>query len=216
MQVLGFIKRSKVAYTLDILKVRSTRISSLHKQWHSFQTHPHSHQHFSSPLSTSTYPHSTLHNPKGLRDAKMVALTRYVRADNAAPRLGILAPDLEGAYCTWTAIPFADQYHIHRFPVMHHASDVSEEVLEERRGLMDTFIESMFLDDDEDANLNPAMQRLFECITTRAVYPDEEVEDIHEKHARTLVPDPSIVESSQATVDVLKAAFKLTVVDYIS
>ncbi|XP_068705465.1 X-ray repair cross-complementing protein 5-like [Montipora foliosa] len=115
-----------------------------------------------------------------------VAIVRYCRAKNAAPKLGFLAPHIKQNYecLLFTALPFSED--------IRHFSFASLEVKKtwvpsgEQKDAVDNLITSMDLTNaqhDEDGRpiealkckttFNPVRQRVFQCIQHRALNPDD-------------------------------------------
>ncbi|XP_015762651.1 PREDICTED: X-ray repair cross-complementing protein 5-like [Acropora digitifera] len=115
-----------------------------------------------------------------------VAIVRYCRAKNAAPKLGFLSPHIKQDYecLMFTALPFSED--IRQFGFASFDANKKWIPSEEQQDAVDSLITSMDLTNaqrDEDGQpiealkckttFNPVRQRVFQCIQHRALNPDD-------------------------------------------
>ncbi|KAL9961622.1 hypothetical protein ACROYT_G030604 [Oculina patagonica] len=122
----------------------------------------------------------------GMYELNTVAIVRYCRAKNAAPKLGFLSPHIKQDYecLLFTALPFLEDLRQFAFAPLNE--NKKWEPSGEQQDAVDNLITAMDLTDaqrDEDGQpiealkckttFNPVRQRVFQCIQHRALNPDD-------------------------------------------
>ncbi|RKP10867.1 SPOC like C-terminal domain-containing protein [Thamnocephalis sphaerospora] len=166
-----------------------------------------------------------------LYEKDAMALVRYVRVDNASPKLGVLWPRIKatGVFLNFAHVPFADDVRHYLFASLEHTSLPEPTSARKRRRMptaeqltcMEAFVDSLDLmsgvvDGEGEAvetlrsrdTVNPDYQRVYQCIQHRALHPSESLPAIDPALIRQFEPLQSAESSHTHKAELaLEAAF---------
>ncbi|KAJ7388679.1 X-ray repair cross-complementing protein 5 [Desmophyllum pertusum] len=159
----------------------------------------------------------------GMYELNTVAIVRYCRVKNAAPRLGFLSPHIKQDYecLLFTALPFLEDLRQFSFTPLNF--NKKWEPSGEQQDAVDNLITAMDLTDahrDEDGQtiealkckttFNPVRQRVFQCIQHRALNPDDpSLPDLEPVIASYLEPSAEFKARSAPQCTKVKDMFRL-------
>ncbi|KAK3813022.1 MAG: SPOC like C-terminal domain-containing protein [Benniella sp.] len=147
------------------------------------------------------------------------ALCRYVRIDDAEPKLGILWPEITAEHkCFYFGqVAFSEDIRRYLFASLDDIHTASGKKLEKHRLLATQesvdackeFISAMDLmtaDGGEEylkpeTTYNPSVQRLMQLLEFRALNPDRELPPIHPRLISQLLPKPDLLVAAQPLSD---------------
>ncbi|XP_055925028.1 X-ray repair cross-complementing protein 5-like isoform X2 [Argiope bruennichi] len=157
-----------------------------------------------------------------LYETKMVAIVRYVYSPKSAPKIGFLSPKIKPNYecLVFIALPFMEDLRHYVFAPLD--SDPKNIPTESQLGAIDELITSMDLSTatvDDEGNLgealkpkytvNPFLQRLYQCLQFRAMYPEKPLPGIS-PHIEAIINPPSkLVKMAEPSFNRIKELFPL-------
>eukprot|EP00794_Sanderia_malayensis_P018032 gene18032-19838_t len=159
-----------------------------------------------------------------LEEKNMVAIVRYCRCKNAAPKVAFLTPvikvNYEGFYMI--CLPFAEDIRRYSFAPLEQTKNTEEQL-----NAVDALIDGMDLTAtrrDENGNfveafkpseiLNPRIQRQCQCVQHRALNPeDENLPEVEEYIKSSTQPLPEQAANCKQKFDKIKELFPLTTVE---
>jgi len=179
------------------------------------------------PRSTQAY--SSLY--RAMMELETCAVVRHVARDDGNVNVGILIPNpnIDGRkYFMYGKLPFAEDYRVFGFPGLHDLTiprETSKKRKLDRRvkdsteclGTMEDLILSMDLMPADGVELvrkkeafNPGYQRMYQCISHRAVYgPDAPLPAVEPEVLNPISPIPSIMNNSRINAMKVAECFKI-------
>ncbi|CAI8032323.1 X-ray repair cross-complementing protein 5 [Geodia barretti] len=158
-----------------------------------------------------------------LYETKNVGVARYIARKNAAPRLVALLPQIKASHecLLMLHLPFMEDIRQYTFPSLSGPSG-SATPSAEQLAAVDSLISSMDLmsaDRDEDGErcealkpkltMNPLTQRVFQCISQRALNPDSTLPDMDPGLHHVLEPGQALLSLCSSALAGIKEAFPL-------
>eukprot|EP00051_Salpingoeca_urceolata_P031361 m.11350 g.11350 ORF g.11350 m.11350 type:complete len:625 (-) comp3976_c0_seq2:565-2439(-) len=159
---------------------------------------------------------------QALHNLDYVGIVRYVRAKNAAPKIGMIFPHIRPTYrcLMYVSLPFREDIRHYQFPSL--AANDQLKPTPEQDAAMGEFIDKMDLmegwvdefGDREEAlqpkhTFNPVIQRFWQCVNHRALNPDEHLPEPDPAIVRYLSQSELLIKEAGPAIDKLKAAFTL-------
>lgn len=171
---------------------------------------------------------------RALYEKECFALARYVRKNDANPKLGILFPRIkhlkEGLF--FAQVPFAEDVRHYIFASLDQVDGKTGKVphplapKDHQINAMRDFVNKMDMmnaatDEDGDkteylkprSTYNPAWHRLWNSIQHRALHPEEGLPPIEPFFQKMLDPLPSLFESAKEEIDELRTAIPIKKVE---
>ncbi|CAO1630381.1 unnamed protein product [Sympodiomycopsis kandeliae] len=173
---------------------------------------------------------------KAMQLQEKLALVRFVRKQNAEPKLGILYPvvraeETQAEYFHFAEVPFSEDLKRYTFPSLERVVTADGKELKEHRSLpsermistMDKLVESMDLshafkgEDGEDEpwfstedSFNPAIHRMKDAVAWRVMHPDsKELKRPHWEVDKFLDRPTEIQEASAPWIEECKELFNI-------
>ncbi|XP_071033496.1 X-ray repair cross-complementing protein 5 isoform X2 [Parasteatoda tepidariorum] len=159
---------------------------------------------------------------QALHDTKMVAIVRYVYSARSAPKIGFLSPKIKINYrcLIFIALPFMEDLRHFIFSPLH--SSPKNIPTDEQLSAVDDFITSMDLSTanmDDEGNLvealkpkttyNPYLQRLYQCLQHRSLYPEKPLPEIPPQISSIINPPEKLMKMSEPALFKIKSVFPL-------
>jgi ATP-dependent DNA helicase 2 subunit 2 len=156
-----------------------------------------------------------------------VGVARFVARKNAVPRLVALLPQIKASHecLLMLHLPYMEDIRQYTFPSISGPGS-SAESSADQVAAVDSLISSMDLmtaDKDEDGEdcealqpkltMNPLTQRVFQCITDRALNTGSTLPDVDPGLVHMLEPSPALVAQCTPALDCVRELFPLTRVE---
>ncbi|XP_062520922.1 X-ray repair cross-complementing protein 5-like [Corticium candelabrum] len=160
-----------------------------------------------------------------LEETGMGAIVKYAFRNNVEPKIGVLTAHIKLHYecLIFTQLPFAEDVRQYTFASL---DTKKHEPSEEQKTAIDDLITSMDLthgvrDDDGDfveafepkKTFNPVLQRMFQCIRTRALNPDDALPDLDPLLAEYVQPPRELLTICEQQLEKIKELFPLEKVE---
>jgi ATP-dependent DNA helicase 2 subunit 2 len=157
------------------------------------------------------------------------AIVRFVKRKNAPPQLGILTPSIKPDYevLYYNKLPFAEDIRQYPFAsLLKNTTRKSYIPSEEQLNAAELLINELDLmtaeKDDEGEPMealnpkytyNPALQHFYQCVTRRALHPEEPLPQVDPNIRKYSTPDETLFAKAQSVISHFKEKFVLVRTD---